>query len=172
MLTLRQRFKRAEVRYFYARTGAQSFFWLMCGYMTSARRPFDVALYGLIGLLGAVAESRLTPRLRRLTRVMANRWGLACFNGSDTFTLRYRGQTRALRTAIGTSLRKVLSRGAPILRTPVEALHSHGQWMFLQGEMVSLDVDRTKVELGGRYVVSLRALGTSESVPDLPKLRD
>jgi hypothetical protein len=82
--------------------------------------------------------------------------------------MRLRGRSKALRAAIVTSLKTALMKGAPIVRTPVEATHAHGPWMLLQGEMISADVDRTKVELGKRYVISVRELGSSESLKDLP----
>jgi hypothetical protein len=169
--TLRGDLMRAEVRLFHARAGAQAAFWLCFGGMVAGTTLGRVATFLVVGGVAAYAEHRLTPILRRLTRVIAGRWGVGCFNGAERFPLRYRGQTHALRTAIGASLRKALSRGAPILRTPVEATHAHGRWMLLEGEGISLDVAVGLVALGKRYVVSVREVGSDDSVPDLSAKR-
>jgi hypothetical protein len=166
--TLRGDLMRAEVRLFHARAGAQAAFWLCFGGMVAGVTLGRVVAFLTIGGVAAYAEHRITPRLRRITRVIAGRWGVGCFDGRERFTLRFRGQTHALRTAIGASLRKALSRGAPILRTAVQATHAHGPWMLLEGEGVSLDIPRARVTLGGRYVVSVREVGSGDSVHELP----
>ena len=159
---------RAEVRLFHARAGAQAAFWLCFGGMVAGVTLGRVATFLVVGGLAAYAEHRLTPLLRRITRVIAGRWGVGCFDGSERFTLRYRGQTHALRSAIGASLRKALARGTPVLSTAVEATHAHGPWMLLEGEGVSLDIKREHVVLGKRYVVSLREVGSEGAAKELP----
>lgn len=99
-LSLRRRFLRAEVRWTHARMSAHALFWSSLGAMTVERHPRWVLAYMVGVLVGWLGILRYTGKAKRVSRAIAQRWGLACFNGTDQFRMRYRGETAALRESI------------------------------------------------------------------------